>query len=221
MQLFSADRANPCISTFLILLVVISAGCGFDGNKESAEKPASPPSIQIASCNLDEVAEELGLRQKMDELLSNRQALLKSEVINVQQQLQDAVKKKIEEAGESPTEEQKKQLARLQLEATQRLGQAQTQATQLLNQHRASLIQQIRTKIKIPVDQVAREKGINMVVTEHPDFLIFTSGAADITSDVISAARKADLGGLDPDKTDGDATDSPAPTTGGDSADPQ
>jgi Skp family chaperone for outer membrane proteins len=172
---------------------------------------------------LDEVAEELGLRQEMDELLSDRQALLKSEVIDVQQQLQDALNKKIEEAGESPTEEQKKQLARLQLEATQRLRQAQTRATQLLNQHRASLIRQIRTKIKIPIDQVARDKGINMVVTEHPDFLIFTSGAADITSDVISAARKANLGGLDADKTDGDdgATDSPAPATGGDSADPK
>lgn len=205
------------LQAFPLVFVALAGGCASEGEGQSGKDNPPAGSVQIAACNLDKVAEELGLRQEMDQLLSDRKALLNSEVRNVQQQLQDALNKKIEEAGDAPTEEQKKQLARLQLESNQRLRQAQTRATQLLAQYRQSLIRQIRTKIKIPIDKVARDKGINLVVTEHPDFLIFSSGAADITPDVISAAREAELGGLEPETSAGgdEATDSDvAPTPG-------
>jgi Skp family chaperone for outer membrane proteins len=145
---------------------------------------------------LDKVADELGFRQQMDQLLAQRKQDLQSQMTELQSKLQAELKKKVDEFGKDPTDEQKKQLAQMQAQAIQRVRQAESQANNMLARARASLIEQIRTKLKVPIDKVANDRGIRVVASKRPDFVLFVAGVADITQDVISAARAAEFEAL-------------------------
>lgn len=188
-------RAAYCFCLLFFLAVVFS-GCETQ-NRTKPDAVLQSPAIQIAICDIDEIAEELGLLDELNRMLSKHRTLLSNQIRKLQAQRQLAFSQQIEEYGEFPDEEQKRQLARMQAEANQTIRQMQNRANQVFASMRASLVEQIRTKIKKPVDKVATDKGINIVVSEHQDLVLYTASAANITPEVLSAARSMNLGGLE------------------------
>ena len=156
-----------------------------------------PPPLQVAICDLDEIAKELGLIDELNRILSRERTLLDNEIRKIQATRQTELNEKIEAFGEFPDDEQKRELALMQAQARQILLQAQNRASRRFTAIQENLIQQIRTKIKKPVDQVATKKGIHIVLTDRDESGLYTASVANITPEVLSAARNANLGKLE------------------------
>ena len=156
-----------------------------------------PPPLQVAICDLDEIARELGLIDELNRILSRERTLLDNEIRKIQATRQTELNEKIEAFGEFPDDEQKRELALMQAQARQILLQAQNRASRRFAAIQENLIQQIRTKIKKPVDQVATKKGIHVVFTDRDESVLYTASVANITPEVLSAARNANLGKLE------------------------
>jgi len=175
---------------------MLATGC----EKLNDQQPITqtePPALQIAICDLSEIAKELGFIDELNRMLTRQRTLLDNEIRKLQAARQAALNEKVEAYGEFPDDEQKRELAVIQSQARQVLLQAQNRANQIFSRMRETLVQQIRTKIKRPVDQVATKRGINIVLTDRSDAVLYTASVADITPEVLSAARNANLGKLE------------------------
>ena len=193
--------SSRCVMCYLVICLSFLVGC----EKESAPPQAvaaKPASVQIAVCDLDKIANELGYIDQLNQILTRQQTLLGNEIRKLDATGQAAFNEKLEAVGEFPDDEQKRELAILQSQARQLVLQAQNRARQDFARMRANLVQQIRTKIKKPVDQVATKKGINIVISDRAESVLFTASAANITSEVLSAARNANLGKLELGESD-------------------
>ena len=188
---------SPNRDVFLLLAcLMVTSGC----EKMEVGQPViatEPPPIQIAICDIDEIAKELGYIDELNQILTRQRTLLNNEIRKLEATRQAAFNEKLEAAGEFPDDEQKRELAMMQAQARQLVLQTQNRARQIFAGMRDSLVQQIRTKIKKPVDQVATKKGINIVITDREESVLYVASAADITPEVLSAARNADLGKLE------------------------
>ena len=188
------SRIFPLFITCIFLMV----GC------ETKIEPSSqkdlltiPPPLQVAICDLDEIAKELGLIDELNRVLSRERTLLDNEIRKIQATRQTELNEKMEAYGEFPDDEQKRELAFMQAQARQILLQAQNRASRRFAAIQENLVQQIRTKIKKPVDQVATKRGIHIVFTDRDESVLYTASVANITPEVLSAARNANLGKLD------------------------
>lgn len=193
---------------FLLFLVCIFLMAGCETKTEPTSKKnllEIPPPLQVAICDLDEIAMELGLIDELNRILSRERTLLDNEIRKIQANRQTELNEKIESFGEFPDDEQKRELALMQAQARQILLQAQNRASRRFATIQENLIQQIRTKIKKPVDQVATKKGIHVVFTDREESVLYTASVANITPEVLSAARNANLGKLE--EPSGDTTD--------------
>ena len=157
----------------------------------------TPSPLQVAICDLNEIAKELGLIDELNRILSRERTLLDNELRKFQATRQTELNEKMEAYGEFPDDEQKRELALMQAQARQILLQAQNRASQRFSAIQENLVQQIRTKIKKPVDQVATKKGIHIVLTDQGESVLYTANVANITPEVLSAARNANLGKLE------------------------
>ena len=190
---------------FCVSFIIPIFMCGCDMNSDSEQRNNGSQrdrehqvtSTQIAICDIDEIAKELGLLGEMERILSKQKTLLANEVRKLQSNQQMRFDDKRREFGEFPDEEQKQQLARLQVTGSQTIRQMNSRANQIFVSIRASLIEQIRTKIKKPIDKVATEKNIPVIFSDHQDLVLYMASAANITPDVLSAARRMDLGSLE------------------------
>ena len=190
-MLITLQRMSYILTTCLLLLV----GC--EKHKLSPTViEATPPQLQIAICDLNKIAEELGLLRELKAILNRQRTLLDNEIRKLQSARQAELKEKIQAYGEFPDDDQKRELAVMQAQTRQILLQAQTQASRVFAATQETLVKQIRTKIKHPVDQVATKKGIHIV---------YTASIANITTEVLSAARDANLGKLEDPSRDGSA----------------
>ncbi len=200
-MLHNFPRISPILASCLLLLI----GCEQERALEQVNE-ADPPPLQIAICDLNEIAKELGLIDELNRILTRERTLLDNEIRKLQATRQAELNEKIEDYGEFPDDEQKRELAVMQAQARQILLQAQNRASQLFATTRENLIKQIRTKIKKPVDQVATKKGINIVLDDQEESVLYTASVVNITPEVLSAARNANLGKLD--ESNRDTTDS-------------
>ncbi|MDH3716797.1 MAG: OmpH family outer membrane protein [Planctomycetota bacterium] len=207
-------RSYLLFSGVAAVFIITFASCASDEAAVAAKEEKGVraghdmQTLQIAVCNMDKVAEELGFLSEIKRNIATRNVQLTNKVRTLQAEKQMELNKKIEQFGDKPSEEQQKQLAKMQFEANRILRNAQNQANQIMDATRKSLVEQIRTKIKAPIDKVATEKGISIVVSQHPDFILFTTNAADITGEVISVARQASLSPLVPEAaSEGDEPD--------------
>ncbi|MDG2208192.1 MAG: OmpH family outer membrane protein [Pirellulales bacterium] len=194
--------SSRCAMCYLVICLSVLVGCEKD-SAPPAVVAAEPASIQIAVCDLDKIANELGYIDQLNQILTRQQTLLGNEIRKLDATGQAAINEKLEAVGEFPDDEQKRELAILQSQARQLVLQSQNRARQDFARMRANLVQQIRTKIKKPVDQVATKKGINIVISDRAESVLFTASAANITSEVLSAARNANLGKLELGESDG------------------
>lgn len=161
-------------------------GCGtqFGGGASSSSRGG------LAVVDLDKVATETGKSIQMKEIFQLQENSVKQQLANAQISANSQLEEKKKDFGESPTEEQQKELAQFRLNATKVLGSLQNQAGSKLSQYRQDQIAKFRAEIKPIAQEVAAKRGLSVVIPKNEGLLLAVDPGVDITEDVIKAYRE-------------------------------
>ena len=143
----------------------------------------------VAVVDLDQVAATLGRTELIKSAIEQRKDELNRKVSGAKTSYENQLRATAAKLGEEPSDEQKQQLVKMQQQANKQLTQYAQQAKGNLQQHRAQLLQQFRDEARTVAQQVAKEKGLSMVVTKNDSFVLAYDDAADITREVAQRMR--------------------------------
>jgi len=176
--------------TCLLCLMVAVSGCNKKEKKEeskSAEAPATIASELIAVIDLNRVAQEIGAQAKIDLSLKNKEQELLTRFNGLKAELSRRVTEL--KSGKSDLNDQKQnELDQMTVEHQNKLTlQAQVAQSQLLAHH-SGLKQKLLSDIRPVAYQVARDKGMQIVLTVGQ---VYAAGPqVNITSDVVTRIKE-------------------------------
>ncbi len=150
----------------------------------------------VAIVNLEKVLKMTGADLEMNNAMQEREKQIRSGLANFQQQIEEAYNKKKDELGETPTDEQLRELQELQNQLVMQGQQARNQANQSLNNFQQDLFEGFQQQVGPVSLEVAKEKGFAIVLGQNPSILAFDT-TIDITDDVIDRMKKMKPGSLD------------------------
>ena len=161
-------------------------GCGmqFGGSSASSTRGG------LAVVDLDKVAAETGKNIQMKEVFQLQENSVKQQLAQAQFSLNSQLDTKNKEFGETPTEEQQKELAQFRNKANTAFGNLQNQAGTKLNQYRQDQIAKFRTEIKPIAQEIALKRGLSVVIPKNDGLLLAVDPGVDITEDIIKAYRE-------------------------------
>jgi Skp family chaperone for outer membrane proteins len=159
-------------------------GCGMQFGGSSATSGG------LAVVDLDRIAAETGKNLQMKENYQIQENSVKQQLAQAKLNATSQVKAKIEEIGDEPTDDQKKELAQLTYGANNALGQLQNQAGTKLNQYMQDQVAKFRTEIKPIALEIATKRGLSVVIPKHEGLLLAVNPGVDITDEVIKAYRE-------------------------------
>lgn len=136
--------------------------------------------------DLDTVAKRFGCDKQMTSAIHEREASLNQQLTAIKASYAKQIEEKKKEFGENPTPEQEKILAEINRQALVSLGKVQQQAKVNLNQHGSLLIQGFRRQLQPIAREVAREKGLSIIVTKNDSVIFDYDTGVDITEGVIA-----------------------------------
>lgn len=138
--------------------------------------------------DLDAIANATGqaaiIKQQVEAANKDLNSQLKTISVKLNDQLV-AEKKKI---GKKATKNDQLNLEQLTLQANQKMQQAKAVASQKSQQYKALLIQKLRLEVAPIAENIARERGADIVITSNNSMLWFNS-EIDITDEVIGVMR--------------------------------
>ncbi|MBM4077603.1 MAG: OmpH family outer membrane protein [Planctomycetes bacterium] len=158
-------------------------GCGMQFGSSS-------PKGGLAVVDLDKVAAETGKNLSMKDDLTTQESSVRQQLQAVAKSAEDQFKSKQEEFGESPTEEQQKELNVFRVKAVNALNNLKNQAGQALGQYRQDQVAKFRAEIKPIALEVAAKRKLSVVIPKNEGLLLAVDPGVDITEDVIKAYRE-------------------------------
>lgn len=161
-------------------------GCGMQFGKSSATSATGG----LAVVDLEKVASETGKSIQFKEMLQATESVLNQQLAQATNNAKSQLGEKAKELGEAPTEEQQKQFAKTRYEYATALNQLQTQAGSKFNQYKMDQVAKFRAEIKPIALEIARERGLSVVVPKNDGLLLAVDSGVDITEDVIKAYRE-------------------------------
>jgi Skp family chaperone for outer membrane proteins len=192
-------------SAFVIVVGLISfcvSGCGWFGGKDDAEaKTEKAVPGRVAVVDLDEIARRVGRDQYMIDRLKQTQQTLNERLEVVQASYVKQIKQKQETLGVGNegveiSDEDTKTLLGMQREAGLNLNQARKEAISSLTQRRTQLVATFRNEVRPIASEVAKEKGLSIVLTKNDTVLFTHEDAVDITDEVAKRLRASGAGSV-------------------------
>jgi Skp family chaperone for outer membrane proteins len=178
-----------CLASGLVLCV---ASFGLSGCNSGSD--ASRPRT-VAIVDLDKIAANCGLLDEFHGNLQTAESGLNTQLVNLKAKMQEKLSEKTKELDRAEAAELaklKQEVNQLKVQLEAQLNQAQTRAREQLSGHRAALIAKIKDDLRPVVTEVAKEKGIDIVLSRNLDTVYVASPNADLTEAVI--AKMAALG---------------------------
>ena len=168
--------ALPAALVGLLLLV----GC-------TPSASTSPPVAQggVAVIDLDAVAARLGADQQIAGSITTRQAALGAQLRELAKNYNEQLDAKRQ--APAAAEDAGVQLASFEQTAAANLTEAKRRAEQNLAAHKVQLVRQFRDQIRPAARQIARERGLSVIVTKNDGLLFDFVETVDITDDVVAA----------------------------------
>ena len=176
-------RLRTWTSVVAAVFLVTNLGCGWLGD--------SGPSGGVAVVDLDEIAKQVGADDEIATAIKLYEANLNSQLQGMRTGYVQQLKERKEQIGENPTEEQSKQLASINRQININLVSAQQQANSHLSSQRGTLIMQFRTKVAPAAEEIARNKGLSIVVPKNEGWLLAVDERVDITNEVAAALKQS------------------------------
>lgn len=159
----------------------------------------------VAVLDIDEVARQLGVEEKVRVDLLTMQNNLNGELQKTQAALQNQMVGVERAAGQNPTEEQRRQILATNQQLNAEFGRLRNQAQQTLAQERVRLINEFRIKLEPIALKAAKAKGLDTVLMKVTPPVFTYSPEVDITQETAKLAIEAGM------KVEAAAAPAPAP----------
>ena len=147
----------------------------------------------VAILDIDAVARNLGVEEKVRVDLVSMQNNLNAELQKTQQTLQSQMAGVEQSAGENPTEEQRRQILATNQQLNAEFNRLKQQAQQQLANERVRLINEFRIKLEPIALDAAREKGLEVVLMKVTPPVFAYGPEVDITDDTTALAIEAGM----------------------------
>lgn len=167
-----------CVATVLTA-TLLTVGCG-------TERGGS-----VAVVDLDRVAKELGRDTVMLQQLQQQQNGLNQKLASVKTSFEAQISENFEKLPEEPSEEEAAKLLNMKRNANIQLATYKKQATNALGQLKNSAIAGFRAEAMPVARDVAKERGMNIVLTTNDSVVFAFDKSIDITDDVIARMEKS------------------------------
>ena len=174
-------RIRTIVSWMISLSVLANVGCGWFGGDQ--------PSGGLAVVDLDEIAKQVGAESEIASALKARETELNSKLQVMRANYVEQFKDRKELYGDNPTDQQSEQLVSINRQINLNLVNAKQQAKSHLSTHRSELILKFREQVAPIAEQVAKERGLSIVVPRNEGWLLAVDERIDITDDVAAALK--------------------------------
>lgn len=164
-------------------------GCNFGDGDATATSAASRSNGTgigaVAVIDLNTVARRLGFDKQLVAAVQQRETSLNQQLATVKASYEQQIGERQRGFGSTPTPQQAQWLADMQKQAGAGLNHVRQKAKQDLTSHGAQLAQQFRDQVRPIAREVAREKGLSVIVTKNDSILFDYDAAVDITDAVV------------------------------------
>lgn len=174
------------IFTAIISLGLLLSAC--DMGQKTASQATPPP--QVAVLDIDLVAEKTGHKQKINETLQVLRGDLESELRGMQEKLRTQLEESKDKLGDKPSSEQQQELAQMLTKAQQEFQTLQKKASSSFKMQQAKLVKELRDKIRPIAMDIAKKRGIKIVLLRSDVLILAHDSSIDITNDVIDEVNK-------------------------------
>lgn len=163
----------------------------------------------VAVLDIDEVARQLGVEEKVRVDLLNMQNNLNADLKRTQETMQKQMTSKEEAAGATPTEEQKREIIATNQQLNEEFNRLKAQAQNTLGQERVRMINEFRVRLEPIALKAAQELGLDVVLMKVTPPVFTYANSVDITQATTKMALEAGM-----QVKSGEVTNAPAPAAG-------
>ncbi|MDC0311682.1 OmpH family outer membrane protein [bacterium] len=168
----------------------------------------------VAIVDIDAVAKELGISDAVVAKLQAASTQLNQDLNNAKGQLQGKMNQAEAQVGQQANAQGRQQLVDFNRQLNQQYDQYVAQARQAITNTRVQEIRAFQEKLKPVALAAAKAKGFDVVMMKvSPPVFVF-SDEADITQEVIAAAKKAGIKPETAAAAPAAASEAPAPAAG-------
>ena len=147
----------------------------------------------VAILDIDEVARQLGVEEKVRVELLNMQNSLNADLQRTQTTMQNQMSGVEKAAGENPTEEQQKQIFATNQQLNEEFNRIKSQAQQTLAQERVRMINEFRVRLEPIALKAAEAQGLEVVLMKVTPPVFAYATSVDITQATTKLALDAGM----------------------------
>ncbi|MCC6581190.1 MAG: OmpH family outer membrane protein [Phycisphaeraceae bacterium] len=178
---------RACRRMWMVLaLVSVSGWIGCDRG------PSAGGSGGVAVVDLEQIANAIGRDAYIQQQLQAVQGQVEARLTALREQLQNDLTSRQKQLGEHPTPKQQQELTQAAQQAEQHYRQEVMSAQQFAQRTQATLISRLREEVRPLAEQVARARGMSIVMLRN-ELILSVDPGMDITLDVIQQMRAAGL----------------------------
>jgi len=155
--------------------------------------PAIAQKGGVAVLDLDEVARQLGVEEKVRVDLLSMQNNLNADLKRTQETMQKQMAGVEQAAGEAPTEEQKREIMATNQQLNEEFNRLKNQAQSTLAQERVRLINEFRVRLEPIALQAAQGAGLEVVLMKVTPPVFAHASSVDITQATTKLALEAGM----------------------------
>ena len=155
--------------------------------------PAAAQKGGVAILDIDEVARQLGVEEKVRVDLLNMQNNLNADLQRTQTTMQNQMAGVEKAAGANPSEEQKKQIVATNQQLNEEFNRVKNQAQQTLAQERVRMITEFRTRLEPIALKAAAELGLEVVLMKVTPPVFAYANSVDVTQATAKLALEAGM----------------------------
>jgi Skp family chaperone for outer membrane proteins len=155
--------------------------------------PAMAQKGGVAILDIDEVARQLGVEEKVRVDLLNMQTNLNADLQRTQTTMQNQMSGVEKAAGETPTDEQKRQIMATNQQLNEEFNRIKGQAQQTLAQERVRMINEFRIRLEPIALKAAQAQGLEVVLMKVTPPVFTYDSSVDVTQATVKMALEAGM----------------------------
>jgi Skp family chaperone for outer membrane proteins len=184
MQPFHLATRLPALGLVLLMIAAFLSGCGQAASDNAATR--------VGVVDLDRIARETGRTDQMEQQLRQRlneaNEQFRRQLEELQNQANAEINRLSEQFGPEPTPDQQQQLLGIQQQARAAAERMRLELNQRQQTILADLRRQFRDEIRPALNEIARERGITIVLTTGEGVLTYDP-SLDLTDAAIERLR--------------------------------